>query len=89
MAAITTSTYTSVIPNLGKTIMYVETPDTADSADTVDVGSMISEIDMVLGNDKETGDVITCTYSGTVITLDAAGGTTDHTYTLLVVGTRT
>ena len=88
MAAITTSTYTSVIPNLGKTVMYVETPDTADSADTVDVAAVISEIDMVLANDKETGDVITATYSGTVITLDAAGGTTDHTYTLLVVGTR-
>lgn len=88
MAAITTSTYTSVVPNLAKTIMYVETPDSADSADTVDVAAEISEIDMVIANDKETGDSVTCTFSGTVITLDAAGGTTDKTYTMLVVGAK-
>ena len=30
----------------------------------------------------------TATVSGTVITIDASGGTTDHTYGLLVMGVR-
>ena len=88
MAAITGSVYTSVVPNLGKTIMFVETPDTADSADTVDVAAEVKTIDMVLAYDKSTGDAVTATFSGTVITLDAAGGETNAVYTILVIGTR-
>jgi hypothetical protein len=30
--------------------------------------------------------VVTATVSGTTITIDAAGGTTNHTYSILVAG---
>ncbi len=89
MAAITGSTYVSAIPNLGKTLVYIETPSTADSNDTIDVASYLKSIDMVVQAwDKTGADVATATVSGTVITLDAAGGTTDHTYALLVMGAK-
>jgi hypothetical protein len=89
MAAITGSTYISAIPNLGKTLVYIETPATVESADTIDVASYLSSIDMVVQAwDKTSAIIATATVSGTVITIDAAGGTTDHTYALLVMGTK-
>lgn len=89
MAAITGSVYTEVAPNLAKTMVYIQTPATADSADTVDVASYLTSIDMVVAAWDITSAVLaTATVSGTVITLDAAGGTTDHVYAVLVVGPR-
>ena len=86
MAAITGSTLVDAVPNLGKKMIYVETPATADSADTVDVGALLVSVDLIVAFDQTTGDVVTATVSGTVVTLDAAGGTTDHTYALFVIG---
>lgn len=93
MTAITGCTSNQVTPNAGKKIIYVQTPATADSADTVDVsskaatgGETLSSIDWVVAWDQTTGDVVTATVSTTTITIDAAGGTTDHTYALVVIG---
>jgi hypothetical protein len=75
-------------------MLLVKTPATADSADTVDVSSATatggevigSSIDFVICWDITGGDVVTATVSGTTITLDAAGGTTNHEYAILVIG---
>ena len=87
MAAITGSVYKSISPNLGKTVGYIETP-ISDSADTVDVAGYFDEVDMVIAFDKTDGAAVTATVVTTVITLDAAGGNTDHIYTLMIVGNR-
>ena len=86
MAAITGSTLIDAIPNLGKKQIYVETPASADSADTVDVGALLDSVDLIVAFDQTTGDIVTATVSGTVITLDASGGTANHTYALMVIG---
>lgn len=94
MAEITSGITTKgLIPALGKKMIYVETPSTADSGDTVDVsdsdvtgGETLSSIDFVVAWDQDTGDIVTATESSAVITIDNGGGTTDHTYGLLVVG---
>jgi hypothetical protein len=93
MAAITGCTTKQVAPNSGVLCFLITTPDSADSADTIDVssatatgGQTVSTIYAVMASDTETGDNITATWSGTTVTLDAAGGTTDKTYTLLVWG---
>lgn len=93
MAAITGATTYGLVPSLGRKQIFVVTPSSADSADTIDVsdaavtgGETLSSIDSVYAYDKSSGDSVTCTFSGTTITLDAAGGTTNHTYCLTVVG---
>lgn len=94
MAAITGATSKSLIPGLSKKQIFVLTPATADSADTIDVssadatgGETLSAIDAVYAYDKTSGDSVTCTFSGTTITIDAAGGTTNHPYALIIWGT--
>jgi len=63
-----------------------QSPASMDSADTVDVSELVSDGQVldVSGWDVESGDSVTATYAvGTgIITLDAAGGTTNHTYAL-------
>ena len=93
MAAISSVTTNGISPSLGKKCLYIETPATADSADTVDVtdsavtgGETLSSVDWVVCWDQTTGDVVTATDSAGTITLDAAGGTTNHVYALLVIG---
>lgn len=94
MAAITGCTTTQALPNAGYLVLVVTTPSTADSADTIDVssatatgGQTLSTIYGVLGAfDNDTGDAVTATWSGTTITLDASGGTTNHTYRVVVLG---
>lgn len=86
MAAITGSIIIDTVPNLGKKMMYVETPDTADSGDTVDLSGVLDSIDLIYAYDQDTGDQVTATESSCVVTIDASGGTTNHTYSLLVVG---
>lgn len=93
MAALTGLTTKGISPNLGKKIIYIETAATADSGDTIDVssstvtgGETLASVDWVVCYDQTTGDVVTATVSTTTITIDAAGGTTDHTYALIVVG---
>jgi hypothetical protein len=93
MAAISSVTTHGIVPSLGKKMLYIETPSTADSGDTVDVGDSsvtggetLSSVDWVVAYDQTSGDVVTATVSGTVITIDAGGATTNHTYVLIVVG---
>lgn len=93
MAAITSVTTKGLSPNLGKKAIVVETPSSADSGDTVNVGDsavtggeVLSSVDWVVAWDQTSGDVVTATVSGTTITIDAAGGTTNHVYCLLVLG---
>lgn len=64
----------------------ITTPATADSADTVDVSSLAQgrTIGNVSGWDETGEESVTATSSSGVITLDAAGGTTNHTYTITV-----
>ena len=93
MAELSSVTTKGISPSLGKKMLYIETAATADSNDTVDVtdsdvtgGETLASVDWVVCWDQTTGDVVTATDSSGVITIDAAGSTTDHTYTLLVIG---
>ena len=95
MVTALTVTTKGIIPNLGKTMLCVETASTADSADTIDMtdsdvtgGETLATIDWVVCWDQTGGDVVTATESAGTITLDAAGGTTDHVYCLIVVGNK-
>ena len=93
-AAITGATTQQASPNAGYKIECIVTPATADSNDTIDVssaaatgGATFTTILGILGAfDNTTGDEVTATWSGTTITIDASGGTTDHTYCIFVVG---
>jgi len=68
--------------------ILIITPLTADSNDTVDVSSLVADTQVcqVYGFDMVTGDSVTVTIapSTNVITIDAAGGTTNHVYVLRV-----
>jgi hypothetical protein len=68
--------------------ILIITPLTADSADTVDVSSLVidTQVCQVYGFDMITGDNVSVTIapSTNVITIDAAGGTTNHVYVLRV-----
>lgn len=93
MAELSSVTTKGIAPNTSKKMLYVETASTADSGDTIDItdsdvtgGETLSSIDFVICWDQTTGDIVTATESSGTITIDAAGGTTDHTYALLVVG---
>lgn len=88
MAAITMTGVTKrrVIPDLELTLVSYLTPATADSADTIDVTSEFSTVTGAFAFDFTTGDNVTATNSSGTITIDASGGTTDHTYLVFVVG---
>lgn len=94
VAAITGCTTKQMSPNAGCLILQITTPSTADSADTLDVssatatgGQTLATIYGVIGAyDSTSADAVTATWSGTTITIDAAGGTSNHTYRLLVWG---
>ena len=93
MAVLSSVTTRGISPNLGKKVLYIETAATADSGDTIDVtdrdvtgGETLSTVDWVVAWDQTTGDVVTATDASGVITIDAAGATTDHTYALLIIG---
>jgi hypothetical protein len=93
MAAVTGCTNRQVLPNANYRMECIITPSTADSNDSIDVssatvtgGNTFATVYGAFGFDTSTGDAVTCTVSGTTITFDAAGGTTDHTYYILVLG---
>ena len=93
MPAITTVTTRGITPGIEKKALFILTPATADSGDTIDLtdsavtgGDTLTTIDFVVAWDKTTGDIVTATDASGVITIDAAGATTDHTYSLLVIG---
>lgn len=67
--------------------VMIITPATADSADTIDISGLVQDGQLLgIGSswDVEAGDAVTCTYAiGTgIITIDAAGGTSNHTYAI-------
>ena len=92
MAAVTGCTTHGVAPQLGRKALLIVTPSTADSGDTIDVssatvtgGEVLASVDFVTCWDQTTGDIVTATVSSTTITLDAAGGTTNHSYAVFVI----
>jgi len=68
--------------------ILIITPLTADSNDSVDVSTLVADTQVcqVYGFDMITGDNVTVTIapSTNVITIDASGGTTNHTYAIKV-----
>jgi hypothetical protein len=66
------------------TSVMIVSPSTMDSADTIDVSALVADgqVLQIYGWDVEGGDAATATYAtGTgIITVDAAGGTVNHTY---------
>lgn len=54
-----------------------------DSGDTVVLPTIAGKVPVVVNAwDSTTGDAVTATISTQTVTLDAAGGTTDHVYLL-------
>jgi hypothetical protein len=94
MAAITGSTGYRTVPGNDRLLVSIVTPATADSADTLDVSDTaatglsiaLNTVDAVWAVDVTTGDAVTATVSGTTITIDAAGATTNKVYALMVLG---
>jgi len=66
--------------------LLIQTPSTADSNDTIDITAALQgrTIVNVQAWDTTTGDTATATLSTATITIDAAGGTTDHVYVVRV-----
>lgn len=67
-------------------VVYLKSPSTMDSADTVDVTNLLNGRSLVGVSawDVTGEDSVTATSSSSVITVDAAGGTTDHVYVIKV-----
>lgn len=95
MAAVTGCTASQALPNAGVSAYIITTPATADSGDTVDLSSAaaagiaFTEIyACYFGWDATTGDLVTATIAAgsTNVTIDAAGGTTNHVYKILAFG---
>ncbi len=60
-----------------------ESPATMDSADTVVLPTVTGKSLRVISCwDNTTGDAVTASVSSFTVTIDAAGVTTDHVYTL-------
>ena len=62
----------------------IVSPATMDSTNTIDLADLLvgRTVRDVRAWDSTTGDSVTCTLATTVITVDAAGGTTDHVYNI-------
>lgn len=93
MGAIVPSKGYYVTPGEGVKKIGILTDATADSGDTVDVssdtatgGPTLSTIYGAVAFDMTTGDSVTATFSSTTVTIDAAGGTTNHQYYIEVQG---
>jgi hypothetical protein len=66
-----------------RTIKIWTSPATMDSADTVVLPTVTGKTLRILSAfDNTTGDAVTASVSSFTVTVDAAGATTDHTYTL-------
>lgn len=71
-------------------VCYLISPSTMDSADTVDITALLQGRTVVNVSAWDTnsagGDSVTATYviATDVITVDAAGATTDHVYVIKV-----
>lgn len=85
MAAVSYSAGTEVENTLTATrqVKTWVSPSSMDSADTVVVPTITGKTVRVISCfDNTTGDAVTATVSSYTVTIDAAGGTTDHVYTL-------
>jgi len=81
------ATSKSVVPNLGKKLIYFEVSGSAD--DTVDVSNLddsLSSVDIVYAYDQDAGEQVATSVSGTTVTIDASGDGSSVTYACLVVG---
>lgn len=90
--ALTGQTSQQIAPNAGVKQILIRISG-ADSADTIDLssstatgGETLSTIDCLYCYDRDTGDQVTATFSGTTVTIDASGGTTDKDYRLIAWG---
>ena len=67
--------------------VLIITPATMDANDTIDISALVQD-GQLCGVDwawaVDTGDAVTCTYAiGTgILTVDAGGGDTNHTYAI-------
>ena len=94
MAELTANTCYSPVVREDRKVLVIITVATADSADTIDLadatvtgGDTLNSVDAVISCfDATTGDHVTATVSGAVVTIDSAGATTDHVYVLQVIG---
>lgn len=87
MAAVTLANCKKYYKHEGEAAeVLIVSPSTMDSADTIDLTDLLNGRSLVDARafDQTTGDEVTVTVnmSTDVATLDAAGSTTDHTYTL-------
>lgn len=85
MAVVLFSAGTSVNQTLTseRTIKTWVSPATMDSADTVVLPTVTGKTLRILSAfDNTTGDAVTASVSSFTVTVDAAGGTTDHAYVL-------
>lgn len=85
MTAVTYSDGTEVDQTLtGETVIKTwVSPATMDSADTVTVPTVTGKSVYILAcQDNTTGDAVSATVSTATVTIDAAGGTTNHVYVL-------
>ena len=85
MAVVLFSAGTSV--NIGLTnermVKVWTSPATMDSNDTMVLPTVTGKTLRILSAfDNTTGDAVTCSVSSFTITVDAAGGTTNHAYTI-------
>lgn len=85
MAVVTYSDGTQVDQSLtseaGEVIWI--SPSSMDSADTVAIPSVSGRTTRIISCwDNTTGDAVTASISTGTVTIDAAGGTTDHVYVL-------
>jgi hypothetical protein len=89
MAAISLTDFKRYFKHEGEVAeVFLISPATADSADTVDITPLLAGRNLVdlSGWDTTTGDSVTATYNAStdVVTIDAAGGTTNHVYALRI-----
>jgi hypothetical protein len=88
MAAVSLSDCRILKKNEGEyTKVLILSPSTMDANDTIDISSLLvgdTQLCGVTAWDVDTGDSVTGTYAtGTgVLTIDAGGGDTDHTYAI-------
>ena len=87
MAAVSLSNFSQYWKHEGDVAeVILKSPSTTDSGDTVDITDLLDDRTILdfKANDLTTGDEVTATIntSTDVITVDASGGTTDHTYSV-------
>lgn len=82
-------TVTKAGPGPGEILeWFLVTPATADSNDSVVVTTLLGTVQSIYAWDITSGDQVTATDSSGTITIDTGGGTTDHSYSLIIVGTQ-